>query len=238
MIHYNPNIEIFVDGVDFGPDDRCTWIVYPPGGAGDLLASIINFHYVETGAKFKGINHRGKVIFESSDQKHINKLLQINQLRFDNQFFYDIADILSSKSTNWSKMDCLLFSNHLYRDHHVQMILDAFENCKIIRFLPKTHGDQALIEWLGEFKNSVPDGVPKFVMPGDCDKEITYKNIVDSRLLTVFFNDFINSTKFKSTYQTIQSHLGFPGPMVTYDFIKFWIDQQPSMIRSYITQCD
>lgn len=87
MIHHNPNLDIFVDSVDFGPDDRCVWIVYPSGGAGDLLASIINFHYAETGARFKGINKKGQVIFEASDNKHTNKLLQVDQLRFDDQFF-------------------------------------------------------------------------------------------------------------------------------------------------------
>lgn len=237
MIQYNPNIDIFVDGVDFGPDDLCTWIVYPCGGAGDLLASIINFHYAETGAKFKGINDRGQVIFKASDHKYTNKLFQANQLSFDNQFFYKIADILSSESTNWSKMDRLVFSNHLYQDQHTQMILDTFKNCKIIRLLPKTNGEQAVIEWLGKFKNSDSDLVPQFVMPGDHTKEITYTNTIsDSRMLTVFFKDFINSTKFGSTYQTIQSHLGFPGPMITYDFIKFWIDRQHPTVRSHLVE--
>lgn len=235
MIHYDPDIDIFVDGVNFDSDDRCTWIVYPSGGAGDLLASIVNFHYVETGAKFKGINKKGQVIFDAADKKHTNKLLQIDQLRFDDQFFHDIAGILSSKSTNWSKMDCLLFSNHLYRDHCVKIILDTFKNCKIIRFLPKTHGTQAIAKWLGEFKNSVSDIVPEFSMPDCADKEIAYTNTIsDSRILTVFFDDFINSTKFRSTYQNIQSHLGFPGPMITYEFVQFWIDQQPQMVQSHI----
>lgn len=235
MIHHNPNLDIFVDGANFGPDDRCTWIVYPSGGAGDLLASIVNFHYAETGARFKGISKKGQVIFEASDNKHTNKQLQVDQLRFDDQFFYDIADVLSSKSTNWSRMDCLLFSNHLYRDHCIRIILDSFKNCKIIRFLPKTYGAQAIAKWLGEFKNSMSDVVPEFSMPDCADKEIAYSgNISDSRFLTVFFEDFINSTKFRSTYQHIQSHLGFPGPMITYDFVQFWIDQQPQMIQSHI----
>lgn len=235
MIHHNPNLDIFVDGADFEPDDRCVWIVYPSGGAGDLLASIVNFHYAETGARFKGIDTKGQVIFEASDNKHTNKLLQVDQLRFDDQFFYEIADILSSKSTNWSKIDCLLFSNHLYEDRHVQMILDTFKNCKIIRVLPRTHGEQAITKWLGIFKNSPADVIEPFVIPGDHYKEITYtNNIADSRLLTVFFKDFISSTKFSSTYQIIQRHLGFPGPMITYDFIKFWIDQQPQMIQRYM----
>jgi hypothetical protein len=242
MIHYNPDLERFVDGVDFGPNDPCTWIVYPVGCAGDLLSSIVNFHYVETGARFKGISDRGQVMFKGSDQKYTNKLWQANQLKFDEQYFYDLADILSSNSTHWSKMDCLLFSAHLYQDHHIQLILDTFKNCKIIRFLPKTHGDRSITEWLGEFKNPVSDVVPEFAIPDNHHMEITYTNTIsDSRLLTVFFKDVINSAKFKSTYQLIQTHLGFPGPLITYDFIQFWIDQQPLQIRSFIesiARCD
>jgi len=73
------------------------------------------------------------------------------------------------------------------------------------------------------------------VIPDNHHMEITYANTIsDSRLLTVFFKDVINSAKFKSTYQLIQTHLGFPGPLITYDFIQFWVDQQPLQIQSYI----
>ena len=91
MIIYNPAIDTFVDGRNFGPEDPCTWIVYPPGCAGDLLASIVNFHYVESGVKFKGINHKGQVIFKGSDQKSVETRLQKNTLNFDDQFFYDLG---------------------------------------------------------------------------------------------------------------------------------------------------
>jgi hypothetical protein len=231
---YVPDYEKFTDGVDFGPKDPCTWVVYPGGCAGDLLASIINFHYVETTAKFRGLTEKGQVIFRPSDLKYTNKKKYGNKLIFDNQFFYDIAESLSRKHFNWSKMDHFIFSNHYFSDHYISQILEVFENCRIVRLLPRTFGEQAIIDWLSKFKNTSTIG-PEFVLPHNATEPITsWSQWADPRLLTVFFGDLVHPEKFTLMYKKIQELHGFPGPMITYNFVKFWIDHQSPIIREYI----
>lgn len=231
---YNPALEHFVDGMDFGPSQPCTWIVYPAGCAGDLLASIVNFHYIETGARFKGIADNGRVIFRSSDMKISNLRMQDNVLKFDDQFFYDIADSLSTRQLNWSKMDHFIFANHCYTDKYIPMILDTFVNCKIIRLLPKTFREQAIVHWMRAFKNTSRGAAP-FVLPSNADTNLTPQTQwSDPRVLTVFLGDFISRNRFQTTYQAIQHHQGFAGPMITYDFVQFWIGQQHAEIQEQI----
>ena len=236
MNTYNPALEEVVDGIDFGPSHPCTWVVYPPGCAGDLLASIINFHYVETGSRYKGITSDGKVIFRSSDMKISNLRMQDNVLKFDNQFFYDLADSLATRYLNWSKMDHFIFANHCYTDQYVQTILDAFTNCKIIQLLPRTVGELAIIKWLSRFKNT-PQGATPFVLPNNANETLTHwTQWTDPRVLTVFFGDLVNRNQFQSLYQDIQQHQKFAGPMITYDFVQFWISRQHPEIQEHINR--
>ena len=72
-MHYKSDIEIFKDHVDFDQNACCTWIVYPAGAAGDLVASIVNFHYARTGSRMFGITNTGQVIFRDSNKKEFNK---------------------------------------------------------------------------------------------------------------------------------------------------------------------
>jgi len=62
MIKYQSKFENFINGVDFTAADPCIWVVYPVGAAGDLLASIVNFHYGVTGCYYFGLTNRGQVI--------------------------------------------------------------------------------------------------------------------------------------------------------------------------------
>ena len=153
MIDYNSNLENFQDRVDFGPSDPCVWVVYPPGAAGDLLASIINFHYVNTGSKYFGITNSAQTIFRPVDQKITNHHIKSNSLNFNNDFFNMIADNLSQHNLNYSLLDQVLFSNHCYKDNQVQLILDSFIQAKIIRITPTTKFDSSVINWLAQYKN-------------------------------------------------------------------------------------
>lgn len=230
MFLYNPSLENFVDGVEFGPQSPCVWVVYPAGCAGDLLSSIINFHYTETGARYRGITSKGQVIFRPSDMKYTNhyKNPTINQ-----QFFYDINAALGNINLNVSKMDQFIFSNHWHDASRLQTVLSTFPNCKIIRLLPRTTFEHSVITWLSQFKNTHP-GNQEFV-PVQVDTEIDYRSTIsDSRILTVYFGDLIHKVKFKLLYQSITQHLNLPGPMIDYSFIQFWIDNQHPTIQDHI----
>lgn len=234
MITYNPDLENFVDGVNFDAGKPCVWVVYPPGCAGDLLASIINFHYIETGAKFRGINGQGQVIFRSSDQKYSNQLFKRRQLTFDDAFFFKIDDILSSINLNWSKMDQFIFSNHCYSEIDIRHVLSTFKNCKIIRLLPKTQHEQKLVEWLAQFKNK--QIVLNFPTLDSVDSLLNWPEIQDHRVLTVYFSDLISSSKFDSMYTSVLSHLDIGSSLVRYDFVQDWITRQHPKIQECIVR--
>ena len=57
---YNPKVEPqnWQDGVDFSYTDPCIFVVYPAGASGDLLASIVNSHYLSTGSDYFGITEQ------------------------------------------------------------------------------------------------------------------------------------------------------------------------------------
>jgi len=234
MILYNPDLENFVDGINFDADKSCIWVVYPPGCAGDLLAAIINFHYVETGAKFRGISDRGRVIFRSSDQKYSNQLANQGQLTFNDAFFFKIADTLSSINLNWSKMDQFIFSNHCYSESDVQHVLDTFEHCKIIRLLPKTQHEQKIVKWLAQFKNQNIE--PDFPTLDFDDCPLNWPEVQDCRVLTVYFSDLVRLDKFDLTYSLILSHLNIGSSLVRHNFVQYWVDQQHPKIQEYIVR--
>lgn len=237
MILFDPTLENFVDGVDFSANDCCTWVVYPPGCAGDLLASILNFHYVQTGAKFKGITEKGQIIFRPSDMKYTNQLQylqQVNDKIFNDQFFFKIADCLSTQHLNWSKMDHFIFSNHWVSDRYVNLVLKSFSNAKIIKLLPQTIGEASVTRWLGNYKNE-PNYNRPFLIPMNADQPLPdVCNVCDDRILTIYFGDFINKKKFNSVYQQIQKHQGFCGSLITYDFIQFWLGKQHTSAKDYL----
>lgn len=230
MIDYDPSIEQFNDCVDFGPNDPCIWIVYPAGAAGDLLASIVNFHYVNTGANYYGINDHGQTIFRPTDRKLINNLKKSNELNFNDDFFYKISSSLGERNLNYSLLDQVLFSNHCWEDSNVQKILQHFPQAKIIRILPKTYGEKDIIDWLSAYKNLQT----KLPVPTNNTTTLQQSQLTDLRLLDIYFLDLFQESKFEIVYQKIINLLTLPGPMIRYDFVKFWLNKQPAYIREIL----
>jgi hypothetical protein len=230
MIDYNADIEKFCDHVDFGPTDPCIWVVYPAGAAGDLLASIINFHYVNTGSDFYGITGHGQTIFRPTDRKLVNQMKKNNCLEFGNNFFYDIARILGERNLNYSLLDQVLFSNHCWEDHNVKQILNSFTQSKIIRILPETQGESDIINWMSAYKNSnITLDLPAF------DKTVLAKSqIIDSRLLDIKFSNLFQEQLFEKVYYDVVDFLNLPGPLIRYDFVDFWINRQCDSVREIL----
>ena len=229
MISFDSTLENFVDGVDFTADDPCIWIVYPGGAAGDMLASIVNFHYVNTGSRFYGINKSGQVIFRSSDSKISNNLSTIGQFEITDDFFYEIATRLGEKNLNYSLLDQFIFANHAYREDAVNKVLNNFKNCSIIRILPRTWLESETIGWMSSYKNlnsqiKLPD-LDGPDLGGYSD------TVTDSRLLNVYFGELLSPSGFEKAYTRIVQHLGLPGKLVRYDFVQYWLDQQSKLIQ-------
>lgn len=232
---YNSNLETFRDFVDFDADSPCVWVVYPAGGAGDLLASLINFHYIETGAKFYGITHTGQVVFRPSDQKLTNiKYINLKNgklLDISSQFFFDIAEELSKLNISYSKFDQFLFSNHAFHRCSIEKILTTFSGSKIIRILPNSEDEYRVCKWMYYYKNC-----NKVTNIEEINEAYYQDKLLDPRVLEISMVDFVDPTKFESTYEKILLHLDLKIPLVRYNFIKFWLDQQHPIAKTHITK--
>jgi len=231
-LKYNSNIENFIDDKEFTCLDPCVWVVYPAGAAGDLLASIINFHYVRTSAMFFGINDTGQVIFRSSDDKIINlNYIKGSTLELNQQFICLVNKSIGEKKLNYSLLDMVLFANHAWQDNQVNNILDFFPNAKIIRILPQTNLEHKIINWLSYYKNQ------NLLLDLPCLKKITplkQTNISNSRLLDIHFRNLFKSESFEQVYTNIVNHLNLPYKLIRHDFINYWLEQQHSGIKSLL----
>ena len=229
---YNSNSENFIDGIDFTCQDPCVWVVYPAGAAGDLLASIVNFHYARTSATFFGITDTGQTIFRPADNKIISlNYLKGNTLELDQQFIWLVNKSISEKNLNYSLLDMVLFANHAWVDNQVNHILDFFPKAKIIRILPQTNLEHKIINWLAHYKNQ------NLLLDIPCSKKVIplkQTNISNSRLLDIHFGNLFKSDAFEQVYNNIVNHLDLPYKLIRHDFINYWLEQQHSSIKSLL----
>ena len=223
-MRYKQGIEKFQDYLDFSASDPCVWIVYPAGAAGDLLASIVNFHYARTGAKFFGITDTGQVIFKDSNKKQFNKATHINQ-----QLINKLNEKLAEENLNMSLLDQVIFSNHGWQTETIKNIINFFPNSKVIRILPKNNLENSIISWLSQYKNL--NRLTDFQVN---DTFNPIDNIIHDQVLELYFGDLLHKTKFETCYDQLVQHLDLDYKLVRFDFIKFWIDNQHPIIQPLI----
>ena len=229
-MRYNSDLETFVDGVDFTREDSCIWVVYPPGAAGDLIASVVNFHYARTAAGFRGITESGRVIFRTTDEKVVNlNFIKNNLIELNQNFINLVNKQIGNKHLNYSLLDAVIFANHAWRDESVCSILDFFPAAKVIRILPKNNLEKQIIQWLAQYKNqNVLLDLPNL----ESSEPIALSNLKDPRLLDVYFGDIFKLETFEELYNHIIRHLDLPYKLIRYDFINYWFTQQPSQIKT------
>jgi len=235
LITYNEQLESrnYIDDVNFDFFNPCIWVVYPCGAAGDLLSSIINSHYINTGSKYFGINNNGQVIFRPSDNKVTSKLSQQGSLEFNDNWKYLLADQLAEKNLNYSIVDQLIFSCHLYLDNEVQHLLDTFPQGKIIKINILNLNEFKLAEYLSQLKNkNIKIDVNNIT---EVPNELT-STIETDRVLNVRFCDLLEESKFELMYDRICTFLNFPSKLIRFDFINFWKQKQPKEIQYLIDQ--
>ena len=227
MFEYNSQGSKIVDGIQkFNENSDCVWVVYPPGAAGDLVASIINFHYAHTGSKFLGITETGKVTFLPSDGEKSNPHKQ--NITFDSKFFEEINEHMKVNHVFIFNLDKFIIANHFVREHEVQKVLDKFPNSKIIRITPKTEFEMSVIEWFKIAKNQ--NEFTEVPVIGE-SKSLKWDNLVDDRLLEIPFSDLINSHRFERVYDSIVSHLDLNIKLIRFDFVEYWLSRQHSAIQ-------
>lgn len=232
---YDQNLEIYRD-ISFTRFDPCIWVVYDAGAAGDLLASMINMHYFKTGAKFFGIKENGQIIFRPSDNKISNEWYKKNIKQFDESFAdtisYGVNNTLSEDHLNYSRVDQIIFSNHLRRTPYLIGILSHFPQAKIIKIVPGNNLEKKIINWLANFKNN-NNLMPIEFQPNDLI--LNFENeIINERLLTVKFGNIFIEDGFEKEYDKILTFLDLPFKLIRFDYIKFWIEHQHPYIKNWL----
>ena len=224
---YNPKVEPqnWQDGVEFSYTDPCIFIVYPAGASGDLLASIVNSHYLSTGSDYFGITENGQVMFRPSDYKLTNLR---NQTRiglediFTEQLLFDIAESLGKRNLNYSMIDQMIFSNHMHKAADIELILDKLPNSKIIRIFSENSIQDQMIEYQQNLKNANIDNRIEF------GTLITHNalNITSTRLLNIPYISLFSKHSFNQIYKMIVKFLDLDSRLIRFDFIKYYLKQQ------------
>jgi len=224
---YNPKVEPrnWQDGVEFSYTDPCIFIVYPAGASGDLLASIVNSHYLSTGSDYFGITDNGQVIFRPSDCKLTNLRHQTGiglEDIFTEQLLFDIAESLGERHLNYSLIDQMIFSNHMHRVAEIELILDKLPNSKIIRIFSEDSIQDQMIEYQQNLKNANIDSRIEF------GTLITHNvlNITSTRLLNIPYISLFSKHSFNQIYKMIVKFLDLDSRLIRFDFIEYYLKQQ------------
>jgi len=225
---YNPKVEPqnWQDGVDFSYTDPCIFVVYPAGASGDLLASIVNSHYLNTGSDYFGITENGQVMFRPSDYKLLNGRHQTPSIGLENifteQLLFDIAESLSKRNLNYSLIDQMIFSNHMHKASEIELILNKLPNSKIIRIFSKDSMQDQMIEYQRNLKNK------NIVNHIEFGPLITHNahNITSTRLLNIPYISLFSKHSFNQIYKMIVKFLDLNSRLIRFDFIEYYLKQQ------------
>lgn len=232
---YNEKLETknFVDNVNFSRDDPCLWNVYPSGAGRDLLASIINCHYGNTGSNYYGINDNGQVIFRPSDYKITNLRQQSNSPLFDDQHFYDIADSLGQRNLNYSSLDQFIFSCHLCSEANIQKILSTFSNAKIIRtYVLDSRGGQ-IVKFLEHLKNKNIVTTIDLSLPNTISQNELFDH---PSILNIPFGALFGEESYYKWYDQIIKFLNLNGRLISFDYIKYYLSKQNQSIQTLLVE--
>ena len=227
--NHNPALETrnFVDGVDFTKTDPCLFVVYPGGAAGDLLVSIIDKHYLRTGCEYYGISDRGRVMIYTTDYEIIDiEIKNTGQVKFDQQWFYDLADKLSERNLNYSLLDQVIFGCHLYKPAQIKQILDTFEQAKIINIYPKDEIGVNLINTLASIKL------------GSKNAQLFDSMIFQHpRVLNVPFGCLFDKLSYSMYYSKILDFLSLGNrQLISFDYIDFYLSKQNPTVAAQLME--
>lgn len=229
---YNKKLESrnFIDGIDFTRYDSCIWNVYPAGAAGDLLTSIINFHYGQTGSNYYGIDSNGQVIFRPSDYKITNVRHQNRLPLFDETHFFEIANSLGDRNLNYSILDQFIFSCHLYKKKDIEHVLSTFPKCKIICTYIKDSRGQAIVKFMSNLKNK--NMLTDLII--EDNKLINNELVIHPNVLNIPFGGLFQENSYYDYYDQIINFLNLNGRLICFDYIEYYLSKQHHDIKDQL----
>lgn len=217
----------FIDGVDFTRNDPCIFVTFPAGAAGDLLISIIDKHYLRTGCEYYGIDNNGKVCLLTTDYDLIDLH---KKYEFNDQWFFDLSESLGGRNLNYSLLDQVIFGCHMYKNNHVQYILNVFPNAKIINIKPVDYYGGQLIKFLKKFKLENMSNINVT----EIEHDIEIDTVRDSRVYNLPFGALFNERSYDYHYQKIIDFLGLEGRLICYDYVQYYLKKQHPEIRDLL----
>ena len=217
----------FKDNVNFGKDDPCIFVVYPPGASGDLLLSIVDKHYLRTGCEYYGIDQQGKLHFYSTDYEIIDMRPDTQIFEFDQQFFWDLSASLGNRNLNYSLLDQVLFGCHMAQDHQVESIIDTFPKALVIRITANDQtGTDIMFEQMIHKLNPPEDIIEKHKR----DHQFRHERVLELKYGTMF-----NEQSYYETYNKIIEFLNLKGRVVHWDYVQYYLSRQrPDLAKQLI----
>jgi len=237
---YRPDLQSknFVDGLIFTGADPCIWVVYPAGAVGDLLIAILDKHYLRTGCEYYGINDRGRVMIYTSDYEMIDVALSNKQeIEFNDRWFYDFSEQLGKRNLTYSMLDQIIFGCHLYRPGDIHKILQSFPQAKIINIYAKDNFAQCVINTLATYK--LKNVTPR-ITPFELYQDNSYspKLVQHDQVLNIPFGFLFDRQSYDTSYTIIRDFLGIPAPLISFDFVEFYLSKQHPVVLSLLKQCN
>jgi len=231
---YNENLESvnYIDNVNFTKDDPCVWIVYPPGASGDLLGSIINRHYINTGSLYFGITKRGRVYYTPSDSKTTQIRSNEGKPLFDQEHFYEIAEHLGYRNLNYSLLDQFIFCNHLHGNDNIDIILENFPKAKIIQIYTLDSNGDEICRFMKTFKNQ--NVITELDLTNNTVNELDL--VKHNRVLNIPFGSLFVEKSYYQWYDNIINFLELEGRLICFDFIKYYLSTQHHLVRSKLEE--
>jgi hypothetical protein len=213
----------YINGVNFTRDDPCIFITYQSGAVGDLLMSIVDKHYLQTGCEYYGIADNGRVHMFSTDYE----MMDLDQrYEFTDQWFYDLASQLGSRNLNYSLLDQVIFGCHMDRPYQTQTILDTFPNAKIINIHPIDSYGQQMIKFIAMFKHK--NNIEDF---DNIETSSVLPVVEHERVLNIPFGAMFNQMSYNKYYDQIIDFLGLNGRLICFDYIQYYLSKQHPTIQ-------
>jgi hypothetical protein len=234
---YDPQVENFIDGIDFSYNDPCIFIVYRPGASGDLLASIINTHYLNTGASCFGITENGQVIFRASDHsitgiRHKSMRDDLGNM-FTDELLYNISESLSNRNLHYSLIDQMIFRNHMFKKHEIELILDKFPKSKVIQIYIEDNHQKQLINYQANLKNAnIKEDNFDFsnLVPNKIE------HVQSPRLLSIPYISLFEKQSFEHTYDRIVKFLDLESRLIRFSYIEYYLKCQTKEFRDALKE--
>ncbi len=234
----------------FSRESPVVLVLYHPGAGGDLLSSIIRYHYKKTLTGVDDINERGKASFLGSDSRLLDIAVEkcnfnittesLQELVFTDQLIADIDQIIAERGESFIGVDTLLIDSHLFNDESVIEVQKFFTNSKIIRITITTE-DREIINLLSDIKilddEDVPELIKKSILrTADAYGTEIQPSVKNTNIFDFRFSAFFNKEEFEEEYSKLVNFLELPYKIVNYDFIQYWISKHPQEMRDIFNE--